>query len=254
MNEGTSYYLGQGKLYIATRDSSGNIGLMRWLGDVSSAELTLKTETVDHKESYSGQRLTAKKIVVGKEGTFDYTLMELTPENLEMCLYGKNSQVAAGTQSDFVMNLPDVVKPGHHYALPHMSVTNLVLTDSAPQPATIDSSKYTLDSPFGTIEFLDSLAGLVRPIKATYSHGVMNSTAILGAAPEESFYRYQGVNLAENGSPVVLELYRAQNEPLKKLGMIGTKLGETQISSTVLIDTTKPADGPLGQFGRYLTA
>ncbi|MBC7489654.1 MAG: hypothetical protein H7240_06405 [Glaciimonas sp.] len=54
-------------------------------------------DTVEHKESYTGQASTAKKIIIGKDATFDFTLMELDKENLAMVLYGKSNTVDAGS-------------------------------------------------------------------------------------------------------------------------------------------------------------
>lgn len=65
----SNYYLGQGKLYLAARTAGGQAKALRWLGDVSDAKLSLKVDNVKHKESYTGQRLDAKNLVIGKEAT-----------------------------------------------------------------------------------------------------------------------------------------------------------------------------------------
>jgi len=47
----TQYFLGQGKVYIASRDAAGKPKAQRWLGDVSAAKLGLKVTKAEQKES-----------------------------------------------------------------------------------------------------------------------------------------------------------------------------------------------------------
>src|SRR4051812_6736981 len=91
------YLYGQGKLYVAKRDANGMPKKLRWFGDTSEAKLSLKTDTLNHKESFTGQRATALKLTTGKEASFEFTLMELSKENLAMELYGKVTGIASGS-------------------------------------------------------------------------------------------------------------------------------------------------------------
>lgn len=249
MAHGDNYYLGQGKLFIARRDSNGKAQVLRWLGDASDAAVSLKTDTIKPKENYSGQRLTAKVIVVGKEGTFDYTLLDYSQENVALALYGQPITVESGAISGEIL---PTVAAGDRVALKYMDVSNVVIVDSSNVPAVLDDAKYVVDPEYGTLTFND-VAGMTQPFSVAYQHGDIASVAMFSSAPEELFFRFEGINTADGAEPLVVELYRVSTEPLKKLDLIGTKLAEMQMSSTVLIDSAKQADNTIGQFGRFMT-
>lgn len=245
----SNYFLGQGKLSIAARTAGGLPKALRWLGDVSEAKLSLSVQNVDHKESYSGQRMTAKKFGIGKDATFDFTLMELSKDNLALALYGKSSLIPQGTVTS--EQLPSDLVDGDKVALKYPGISAVTIIDSTATPVTVDPSKYTVDPIYGTITLID-ITALVQPLKAAYTHAAVENVSVFTAAQTEVFIRYEGINLAENGAPIVVELYKVSTEPLKELSLITTALADQKISSAVLIDSARPADDEIGQFGRIL--
>lgn len=245
----TQYFLGQGKVYIASRDAAGKPKAQRWLGDVSAAKLGLKVTKAEQKESYSGQRSTVKSIVIGKEATLDLTLLEISKENLSLALSGKSTILASGSVTGEALPLELVA--GDRVSLKYPKVSTVVITDSAATPATLDSAKYDVDADFGTITFKD-ITGVTQPLKAAYTHAALASVSMFTKQLEDVFIRYEGINLGEDGVPVVLELYKVNPEPLKDFALITDKFADMAISSSVLIDSSKPADGELGQFGRII--
>jgi hypothetical protein len=245
----SNYFYGQGKLYCAKRGVTGLPGALRWFGDVSDAKLALKSSVLKHQESYTGQRSTAKKIVNGKEATFDFTLMELSRENLAMELYGTANAIASGSITAEV--LPLALVAGDRVSLKYMKVSTVVITDSASTPVTLDPAKYEVDATYGAITLLD-VAGVTQPLKVAYTHAALDSVSVFSSVPEDIFIRYEGINLAEGGAPIIVELYKLNTEPLKELSLINSKFSEGVISADVLIDTLRPADAELGQFGRIL--
>ncbi|MFZ6675379.1 hypothetical protein [Undibacterium sp. Xuan67W] len=246
----TQYFLGQGKMFIASRDSAGNPKAQRWLGDVSAAKIGLKTDNVKHKESYSGQRATAKNIVVGKEATIDMTLMEISQDNLCLAIYGKSSSIASGSVTGEV--LPLALVAGDRVSLKYIKVSTVVITDSTPvTPLVVSALKYDVDADFGTITFKD-VTGLVQPLKVAYTHAALDNVSVFTAPQPEVFLRYEGINLAEGNAPIVLEMYKVNTDPLKDLALITDKLADMNISASILIDNTKPVSDEFGQFGRIL--
>lgn len=246
----TQYFLGQGKVFIASRDSAGKPQAQRWLGDVSAAKFGLKSTTADHKESYSGQRSLAKKIVTGKDATIDLTLMEISQDNLALALYGKPTSIATGSITG--EQLPPDLIVGDRVSLKYLKVSTVVITDSTPvTPLTVGALKYDLDAEFGAITFKD-VSALVQPFKVAYTHAALDNVSVFTAPQPEVFLRYEGINLAEGNAPIVLELYKVNTEPLKDLSLITDKIADMNITAAVLIDSTKPVDDEFGQFGRIL--
>jgi len=147
--------------------------------------------------------------------------------------------------------LPLELVAGDRVSLKYPKVSTVVITDSAATPATLDPAKYDVDADFGTITFKD-ITGVTQPLKAAYTHAALASVSMFTKQLEDIFIRYEGINLGEDGVPVVLELYKVNPEPLKDFALITDKFADMAISSSVLIDSSKPADGELGQFGRII--
>lgn len=248
--EQQQYLLGQGKVYVGQRDPvTGKPGALRWLRDVSAAKVALKVTELNHKESYSGQRATTLSITTGKEATIDLTLMELTKENLAMATQGTAVNVASGSVTGEV--LPAALLVNDRVALKYPKVAAVVITDSSATPAVVDVSKYVVDAEYGAITVLD-VTGIVQPLKVAYTYSALESISIFSAAQKDVFLRYEGINLADEGKPIIVELYRVSSKPLKDLNLITDKLADMNISADILIDTNKPASTELGQFGRII--
>lgn len=244
----SDYYYGQGKFFAGIRLGKA-VPILRWLMDVSELKSLLSVETKEHKESYTGQRANAKKLVVGKSLSLTYTCMEHSKENLALALYGTATTIPQGTVTGEV--LPSGIAAGDRVPLKYLSATEVVITDSAATPATLDSSKYDVDSVYGAITFKD-VTGVTQPLKVAYKHGDIESVSMFTTPQPELFLRYEGINLAENGAPVVAEFYKVSTEPLKELALISTDISGMQITGEALIDPTRPYDPELGQFGRIL--
>lgn len=83
------YFSGQGKVYAADRDSSGNPGAFRYLGNVPELKIGLSVDFMEHKESISGSRIMDQRTQKQMKGTVSVTLEELTSANLALALYGQ---------------------------------------------------------------------------------------------------------------------------------------------------------------------
>jgi hypothetical protein len=78
---------------------------------------------------------------------------------------------------------------------------------------------------------------VTQPLKVAYTHAPLESVSMFTAQQSEVFIRYEGINLAEGGTPIVVELYKVNPEPLKDLALITDKFADMAISSAVLIDS-----------------
>ncbi|MFZ6712974.1 hypothetical protein [Undibacterium sp. TC9W] len=243
------YYYGQGKVFLAKRDAAGNPLVLRWLGDVDDLKVSLKTTPIKRKEAWSGEKTTSMSLIVDKDASVDMTLMDFSNENLNLALYGKSITSASGSVTG--ERLPTGLLVGDRVRLENPLVSSVVITDSATTPATVNPSKYEIDPKYGALTVKDA-TGLTQPLVAAYSHGAIDTVAMFAVIPDNVFLRYEGINLAQGGAPVIVELYCVKTEPLKELSLITDKQGDMKISAEVLGDTTKPADAEMGRFGRIL--
>ena len=247
-----AYFSGQGRVYLAPRDANGNPLDLRWVGNVPDLKITLNVETIEHKESYSGQRLTDLQLIKGKDGEFSCTLEDFSTENLELTLYGVTNTVTSGTVVDEI--LPVGVTAGSTRLLARQFVSNVKIKDSSATPKTLPAAQYTVLANQGAIVFNDVTAGgpYVQPFKVSYDYGAAKQTAMFKSPQPEVWLRFEGVNTADGNKPVIVDLYRVAINPTKDLSLIGEDLQRFELSGRVLADLTKSETGPLGQFGRLI--
>lgn len=249
-----SYFSGQGRVYLAERDANGNPLDLRWVGNVPDLSVELKVEKKSHNESHSGQRLKDFELITAKEGGLKCTLEEFSKENLALVLYGAHEAVSAGdvTNEAFAAG----VVAGSMRLLANQFASNVVITDSTGTPKTLDPAQYKVHDHQGAVEFLDITTGgpYVQPFKAAYTKGAAVRTAMFKTAQPQLWLRFDGVNTADGNKRVVVDLYKVSIDPSKNLSFIGNDLQKFELTGMVLADTSKDADGELGQFGRIIQA
>ena len=246
-----TYYYGQGVISLAIRDAvTGVPGPYRDIGDVSAFTVKLTTEKVEHKESRTGQKGLARSFPVGKTATIDMTMHQLDPDNLSLTLYGTVVNTAGGTVT--AESLPADLVVGNEVRLANPGVSELVITDSTPTtPKTLVlDTDYGVNPAFGRVTILN-VTGLVQPFKAAYTYAARKAVGMFTAAQPNIALRYEGVNLAENNAPVIAEYYKVAPDPLQELALItsGNDVAGMAVTAPILLDSTKPATGPLGQYG-----
>ena len=247
-----AYFSGQGRVYIGTRDASGNPQAMRWLGNVPELKVSLNVETIEHKESYSGQRLTDLSLIKSKDGEFSSVVEDFSIENLELTLYGQTSSVTAGTVT--AEALPTGAVVGGIYLLANQFVSSVVVKDSAGSPATLAAgTHYKVHAEQGAIEFLN-VTGFTQPFKVDYAYGAAKRLAMFKSAQPEVWLRFDGLNTADGNNRVIVDLYRVVLNPTNDFSLIGDELQRFELTGRVLADTTKQETGPLGLFGRVIQA
>lgn len=244
------YFVGQGKVFIGSRDNLGNPEALRFVGNVPSLKFSLKTEVIEHKESTTGQRATDARIVKGKSADFSCSLEDFTKENLALVLYGSSSQIAPGTVT--AEAFPVGLAAGDFVALKGQAVTSVVIKDSAATPATlVAGTDYELNADHGSVRILNA-GTYVQPFTADYSRGAVTTINMLTQPLPERFVRFEGLNIADSNKAVLIELYRVAVDPLKELAMIGEAAASFDLSGSVMIDALKAGDPVLGQFGRIV--
>lgn len=243
------YFSGQGKLKIAPIVAGIIAGGYRWVGNVPDFKPAFANTKLDHKESYTGQRLTDKTITTELKSTFSATLEDWSPDNMALATRGKVEKTTAGAVTGELS--PAALAVGSTWLLKNSNITSLTITDSDTTPATVDPSKYVVDLAYGTVEMLD-VAGLTLPLKAAYTKGVVEVVPFFTQGVQEVALLFEGINTADSNKKVRAELYRVALDPTKELGLITENFGQFVIEGTTLIDETKGEDPLFGKFGRMV--
>lgn len=245
------YFSGQGKVFVATRDANGDPLAFRHLGNVPELVLAPSTDTLEHRESTTGQRLSDLRLTRSKSAEFRATLEEFAKENLALGLYGAASTISSGSATDEV--LPDNLAVGDYVRLQQQKVSSVVVHDSAGSPATLvqDTDYQVSSADHGMLKIL-SLGAYTQPFKADYSYaGGVNINIFTQAVPER-WWRFEGLNTADGDAPVLIEFYRVTMDPLRELALLNNDVAQFQLVGSILNDTTKEGDALLGQFGRIV--
>lgn len=247
-------FSGQGRLLIGPRETSGAPGPLRWVGEIDPKGISVdfKVDTFDVKESSSGFRGTLDRIVQGKEATLKFGFQEFNADNLALQVLGTKAEVSAGTVTGEV--LPATLAAQDIVALAHPKVTSVVVKDSASTPATlVAGTNYSIESAdYGTLRIID-VATFTQPLTADYSYGAVTQVPMMAAALSEVTVRAELLNTADAMKKLIVEIYRVRFDAAKTLELIQEKdIAMGAMEGAVLLDPTKPAEGPLGQFGRVL--
>lgn len=249
------YYFGQGKLWIAEILANGTLGPWVWLGDVSELSGQGSETPVQHRESFSGQNAMVRDFSREVGMNWNATLHQLDVDNVGRFTRSKMSQTTGGTVTG--ETLPNPVANGDLISLDHMNVSALVLTDSAtPTPAILARGTHYEYDVFGDVEILalPTTPAPTQPLRAAYTHGATKTAALLAGERKNYALKYKGTNLAENAAPIMVELYKTSAGLLQQLALItsGNQLASSPVAFTTLLDTSKPANGTMGQFGRFV--
>lgn len=244
-------YFGQGRVFSRP---VGTTGPWRWWGDMSALNFGGTTEKVKHQESFSGQKGTLADFAIGGDRTLSGTLHQLDQEALVQLLNGRVSTTAGGTvtgeplPADLVVG--DYIKLDKPY-----NVSSLVITDGTPTtPKTLPTSAYELSATHGSLEILNLPNDVVQPFKAAYTYAGAKEVALFADTPKQLQLRYEGINLANGGAPVIVEFYKVSTELLQELALItsGNSVAGIAFNAAILMDPSKPASGTLGQYGRFV--
>ncbi len=240
----------QGKVWVYERDGSGNPINGFYVGFTESAALDLSTSVEEYVEADSGNSLTAARITTEKKSNFNMEMRELDENTAGLVLHGTTSTVASGTVTDEA--LPATVTLNRANKLSKGNITgSVVVVDSTGSPKTLPSGQYQWNKQ-GSIVVLDKTTGgpYVEPFKVSYAHGGTKDIAIFASPQPERYIVIEGINLADNNKPVTAELYRVALDPAQSFPLKGRGLSSYRLAGAALLDSTKPAGGDLGQFGR----
>lgn len=249
-----SYYFGQGEFEVAEWLANGTLGPYLWVGDVSELSGAFSQTAVNHRESFSGRKGKVREFFTELGIDWSATIHQLDVDNVAKFTLGKVSSTAPGTVTG--EPLPTGLQAGDVVVLDHPNVSDLVLTDSlTPTPATIDPSHYSYDL-YGDVKILSLPTGPAptQPLKAAYSYGAYKQAAFLAGERKTYALRYKGINLAENGQRCMVEVYKVSAGLIQTLSLItsGNQLAGAPVTFGSLLDTSKPVDGVMGQYGRYV--
>ena len=254
------YYSGQGSVYVAERDPATGAPLgFTELGNIPDLSISVAVTKFEHKESQSGSRAVDLTIVQEKKGSFSMTLESMSLDNLALAFWGSKTLVPAGIavgQADWT------AYAGRSTPLNHVGVSNVVIgtsefgTEMGTTAVPGDSLNGWVDELHGTVhvftEAEQTARGAAVPIvddtptviAATYDHSSQGVVDAFQETSVERYLRFEGLNTVDEtgGKEVVVELFKAQLDPLADYGLINEELGTLTITGSLLFDDKQVGD------------
>lgn len=223
-----------GQLYAAVYGSGA---ALLPIGNVLEASTEYK-EDVEKQEDMSklGGGVHAERRRVS-EVTFKAKLADLNIVNLTRAVLGTASPVAAGTVADVAYT----ARLGGLLALPHSGLSAVVLKKGA---TVIDAALYEV-RPEG-IWLPDTVTGLTEgdAITVSYSHADQVVIEALTTGAVELQLRFAGLNEADSGKSVIIDMHRVSQGVTKQLSFIQDKgFGSLEIEGSLLKDPSKTGAG-----------
>lgn len=236
----TKYYsVGQGKVYIAPRNSAGQSGGFEWIGDCDGFSVTGTEEKLSFQESYSGNRVKVIDSTTSIDMGFTIAIRNIDGDNLAKAFYGESGAVAGATVTGEAIN----AYAGKMVPLRFPGVSSVVVTKTAGSQVLVAGTDYTLDAVNGTLTFLSGSTHVTGssavPCTVNYTHaGVAARVKALTGTAQEYVLRFEGKSQFDNKA-VIATLHRAKPGIAAALDLIGTDVAVLNLEGTLLPDASQ---------------
>ena len=227
-------YLGAGQVYAR---AEGIAAALAPIGNVSELKLAIEEESkelTDYTHGGGGTYAEVKRI---KGVTVTITMHDLNTVNLARVLNGDTEAVTSGTITDEAYT----AYQGGLIRLAHPQPTSVVVTSGD------GLTTYEADTDYEVrhegVFILDGAIADGTDIKVSYAYegyDVVQALTKSGVILEMAF---GGVNEADSGKPVIVDLFRVSPGAAKEISLIGDDFASLQLEGKLLVDTTKSGAG-----------
>lgn len=228
------YLVGQGKIYLATRNTTTNvIGAYRWIGDASGFEITGAEDFLDYEENYSGSRVRVVHIALSTTAGYSMDMRNITAANLAAAVHGNFSTGAGATvTAQQITGYNDSI-----VFLANPGVSSVVI-NKAGVPLVLNTD-YTLDALNGTITILPGSTAVTAvmgavALTANYTFAANGGTVqAMTARYQEFALRYVGFSQTD-GSAIMVNMPRVTVDIAASLALIGNDVATLSVSGGIL--------------------
>ncbi|MCP1675444.1 hypothetical protein J2T57_002594 [Natronocella acetinitrilica] len=225
------HYLGSGRVYVGRRR----------VGVVSDLQLQVEENTIDLIDSENPGGGTANSVSRVTAVNMTMSLRDFRPENLALALRGRVRNVAAGT----VTGEEHSVVVDRLVRFEHIDATEVEVTDGD-TTTYVAGTDYELTAsgliPLSGGAFANATEEEPMAIEVDYEFGAEAIAEALVEAGQEFEVVFDGVNEADSGAPMVVDVYRFRPSPAEALALISADdFAALEVSGRVLVDTSKGA-------------
>lgn len=227
------YAVGQGKVYLASRDSTGRTSGFTWMGDCDGFELTGSQQFLDWSESYSGNRSRVGHLPTSSELGFTLNIKNIDATNIARAFYGTvagsaGATVAAEAINAFASSMMPLANPG----------VSAVVVTKLPSTVLVLGTDYSIDAANGTITFLPGSTQITGtsavPVTVAYTYAAYDGKIqFLADTVKDYVLRFEGKSQYD-GKAQIFQLHRANFNLAASLQLIGSDVASLALEGAVL--------------------
>lgn len=229
-------YLGAGKIYA--RVAGAAAGLIE-LGNASELTLAVKEDKKklqDFSKPGGGTYASVSRI---DTVTAQMKLNDLNKTNVARAVFGTESAVEGDTVTGEVVT----AYKGALVPFAHINPSTVVVTDST-TPSTVYAENTDYEVRAGGIYIIPTGAITnAQLLKVDYVFLDYDKVEAMTSGALTLELHFEGLNEANSGKPVILDIYRAQLSPTKALSLLGDKFSDLDVEAEVLKDASKVGVG-----------
>ncbi len=241
----TQLFSGQGIVYLSEKDTNGNLLGYRDVGNVPELKLSFETQTIEHKESRTGNRLVDHRLSTDKTCNASITLDGFDTETLKTVMYATVTTSAAGSE----LAESVTARLGKVMPLSKINVSTVVVkgTGAKSTETYVVNKNYTVDAGSGSIYIMtaaeqtaasatDDIAD-ADVLTVAYAYAAQTKTNAFKDSQKTYSLRFEGLNTADNNAPVVVTIPNFRPDPLKDLSLISNEYQTFQMEGAALADS-----------------
>ena len=228
------YAVGQGKVYLASRDTTGRTSGFTWMGDCDGFEITGSQQFLDWQESHSGNRARVGHLPTSTELGFTLNVKNIDAANIAKAFYGTVSASAGATVASEAIN----AYASSMVPLANPGVSSVVVTKTSGSTILVAGTDYTIDAANGTLTFLPGSTAVTGtsavPCTVAYTYAAYaGKVQFLADTIKDYVLRFEGKSQFD-GKSQVFTIHRANFNLAASLQLIGTDVASLALEGAVL--------------------
>lgn len=243
----TTYYRGQGRIWIASRTATGLTSAFTEIGDAEALQVSFNENFDDVYESQSGMRRKVVHTSTQTDVQVKITSLNFDGASFKRMLLGTAGSSASATITDE----KHYAEPGKAIFLsrPATSIASITQGGTA-----VASSNYTLEAATGKVTFTGGITAGEVLVDYTTAEVASVTETLTNGTDREYVIVFQGKNMNLSGAPVIVRMHRATINLPATMDLIGTSTGKFEFSAYLLQDDTIADDGSKSQYMTIVNA
>jgi hypothetical protein len=233
----SNYFQGQGRVFIALRDTTPQPLGFTFLGNAPKVTLNLGRHAVQY--ATGGVQAPRNKHTAGQPPTIDIDLESITRENIATAIYGTPTAVGASSVVDEQVTM----YIGKWSPLANIGVQSIAILQRIDRAFTyVEGVDYSVNRATGSILAIPGarLSDL-QTILISYSYGAYDKVGAFTTAPPAVWVRFEGLNSVDaSAAPIVVDIFKVRLQPIDGFALLSDTISQFSLRGRIYHDYTQP--------------